>query len=70
MVGRRRRRQGSRRLKHLKAQRGLPLPFGSSGNDDDFENDDHDENSDKADKAWNDHVEMCSLVFKSKKFIN
>ena len=31
--GRRWRREGSCRLKHLKAKRGLTLPFGSSGDD-------------------------------------
>ena len=31
--GSRRRGKGSGRLKHLETQRGLPLPFGSSGND-------------------------------------
>ena len=34
MVGRRRRGKGSGRLKHLKTQRGLTLPFGSGGDDD------------------------------------
>ena len=31
--GSRRRGKGSGRLKHLETQRGLPLPFGSSGDD-------------------------------------
>ena len=53
--GSRRRGKGSGRLKHLKAERGLALPFGSSGDDDDYENDD----VDKEDKARNYHVEMC-----------
>ena len=43
MVGRRWRREGSGRLKHLKTQRGLALPFGSSCDDDDYWNDDADE---------------------------